>query len=233
MTDDERRRAAYHEAGHVLVALCQSEQQSVQRVSILTRGRAIATTELRAEEEELMLTQSQLEGRLAVKLAGSAAERLVTGEISTGVEADLEEATLLARDMVARFGMADEVAPLRLYGSDSSAYLGEETPLADIAPETRAALDQAIKRLLIEAQTTASVLLEHHRKVLDEFAATLVEVETLEGVPLQEQLDLLQQKMKPAVRGAVRAKGVSAKRDTTPSVNGSTARPRRRTTTSG
>ena len=233
MSDDERRRAAYHEAGHVLVALCQSEQQSVQRVSILTRGRAIATTELRAEEEELMLTQSQLEGRLAVKLAGAAAERLVTGQISTGVEADLEEATLLARDMVARFGMADEVAPLRLYGSDSSAYLGEETPLADIAPETRAALDQAIKRLLLEAQTTASVLLEHHRKVLDEFAATLVEVETLEGVPLQEQLDLLQQKMKPAVRGAVRAKGVSAKRDTTPSVNGQTARPRRRTTTSG
>jgi cell division protease FtsH len=233
MSDEERRRAAYHEAGHVLVSLCQSEQQSVQRVSILTRGRAIATTELRAEEEELMLTQSQLEGRLAVKLAGAAAERLVTGQISTGVEADLEEATLLARDMVARFGMADEVAPLRLYGSDSSAYLGEETPLADIAPETRAALDQAIKRLLLEAQTTSSVLLEHHRKVLDEFAATLVEVETLEGVPLQEQLDLLQQKMQPAVRGAVRAKGVSAKRDNTPSVNGQTARPRRRSTTSG
>src|SRR6059058_3876211 len=140
LSDDERRRAAYHEAGHVIVALCQDEQQAVQRVSILTRGRAIATTELRQEEEELMLTTSQLRGRLTVKLAGAAAERLITGEISTGVEADLEEATALARDMVARFGMADEVAPLRLYGPDSSAYLGEETPLADIASETKAAL---------------------------------------------------------------------------------------------
>jgi cell division protease FtsH len=232
MSDDERRRAAYHEAGHVIVALCQSEPQSVQRVSILTRGRAIATTELRAEEEEIMLTQSQLEGRLAVKLAGAAAERLVTGEISTGVEADLEEATLLARDMVARFGMADEIAPLRLYGSDTSAYLGEETPLADIAPETKAALDQAIRRLLQEAQTTAAVLLEHHRNRLDEFAETLAEHETLEGVVLQEHLDALQAKMQPAARGRVRAKGVRGKGEDSTSVNGQ-PRPRRRTTTSG
>src|SRR5437763_10048410 len=134
MSEEERQRAAYHEAGHVVVALSQDEPQAVQRVSILARGRAIATTELRAEEEEVMLTESQLRGRLAVKMAGAAAERLVTGEISTGVEADLEEATLLAKDMVARFGMAEEVAPLRLFGPDAAAFLGEETPLADIAP---------------------------------------------------------------------------------------------------
>ncbi|MDQ1695126.1 MAG: cell division protease FtsH [Frankiaceae bacterium] len=232
MTDEERRRASYHEAGHVIVALCQDEQQSVQRVSILTRGRAIATTELRAEEEELMLTESQLRGRLAVKLAGSAAERLVTGEISTGVEADLEEATTLARDMVARFGMAEEVAPMRLFTSDSSAYLGEETPLADVASETKAAADLAIRRLMQEAMTSAAVLLEHHRSRLDDFATTLAQQETLEGVVLQEHLEELQRKMQPAARGSVRAKGVPAKRPAKDvvgkSVNGS--KPRRRTT---
>ncbi len=227
MSAEERRRAAYHEAGHVIVALCQEEQQALQRVSILTRGRAVATTELRAEEEELMLTESQLRGRLAVKLAGSTAERLATGEISTGVEADLEEATLLARDMVARFGMADEVAPLRLYGADASAYLGEETPLADIAPETKAAMDQAIRRLMLEAMTSTEVLLEHHRTLLDDFATTLTEHETLEGVALQEQLDELQKRMEPPARGVVRAKGVAGK----PSANGS-GRPRRRTSAS-
>jgi cell division protease FtsH len=224
MTEDERRRASYHEAGHVIVALCQEEQQSVQRVSILTRGRAVATTELRAEEEELMLTESQLRGRLAVKMAGAEAERLAMGEISTGVEADLEEATLLARDMVARFGMAEEVAPLRLYGPDSSAYLGEETPLADIAPETKAAMDHAIRRLMQEGATSANVLLEHHRELLDDFARTLAEAETLEGVALQEQLDALQQRMQPPARGGVRAKGVAK------SPNGQ-VRPRRRTST--
>src|SRR3954468_21588421 len=209
MSEEERQRAAYHEAGHVIVALSQDEQQAVQRVSILTRGRAIATTELRAEEEEVMLTESQLRGRLAVKMAGAAAERLVTGEISTGVEADLEEATLLAKDMVARFGMAEEVAPLRLYGPDAAAFLGEETPLADIAPETKAALDQAVRRLMVEAQTTATVLLEHHRSILDEFAGTLNEHETLEGALLQAHLDALAGKMKPVGKGGMRAKGVS------------------------
>ena len=215
MTEEERRRASYHEAGHVILALCQDEQQSVQRVSILTRGRAIATTELRQEEEELMLTESQLRGRLAVKLAGAAAERLLFGQISTGVEADLEEATAMARDMVARFGMSEEISLMRLYASDSSAFLGEETPLQDIGPETRAEADRAIRRLLQEAETEAEVLLEHHKQLLDEFAATLAVEETLEGNLLQEHIDALQAKMQPAARGRVRAKGASSRRRTT------------------
>jgi cell division protease FtsH len=230
MSDDERRRASYHEAGHVVVALCQDEIQSVQRVSILTRGRAIATTELRAEEEELMLTTSQLRGRLAVKMAGAAAERLISGEISTGVEADLEEATAMARDMVARFGMSDEVSLVRLYASDANAFLGDETPLADISSETKAAADLAIRNLLQEATTEAKVLLEHHRAVLDDFAEVLAEHETLEGQVLQEQIDVLQAKMRPPARGRVRAKNVPTTTQP-PAQNGT--RGRRRTTTVG
>ena len=111
--------------------------------------------------------------------------------------------------MVARFGMAEEVAPLRLFGPDAAAFLGDETPLADISPETKAALDQAVRRLMIEGQTSAAVLLEHHRAVLDEFASTLIEQETLEGALLQAHLDALQAKMQPVGRGGMRAKGVS------------------------
>jgi ATP-dependent Zn protease len=133
---------------------------------------------------------------------------------------------MLARDMVARFGMAEEVAPMRLFASDSSAYLGEETPLADVASETKAAADLAIRRLMQEAITSAQVLLEHHRSLLDDFAGVLVEHETLEGVPLQEQLDDLQSRMKPVGRGGVRAKGVS----TAKNVNGQV---RKRRTTVG
>ena len=212
MSDEERKRAAYHEAAHVVVALSQDESQSVQRVSILTRGKVIATTELRAEEEELLLTESQLRSRLAVKLAGAAAERLVMGEISTGVENDLEEATALARDMVARFGMSDEIGMARLFGPDSTAFLGDETPLADISSETKAAADGAVRRLIAEAETEARVLLEHHRPVLDAFAATLSRVETLEGAPLQQQLDELRSQMRPVGKASVRAKGVSTSR---------------------
>src|SRR4051812_4032252 len=210
MSDDERRRAAYHEAAHVVLALSQDESQSVQRVSILTRGKVIATTELRAEEEELLLTESQLRSRLATKLAGAAAERMVMGEISTGVENDLEEATALARDMVARFGMSDEIGMARLFGPDSSAFLGDETPLADISSETKATMDGAIRRLIAEAETTATVLLEHHRQVLDAFAATLAQAETLEGVALQKHLDDLRAMMRPVGKARVQAKGVNA-----------------------
>jgi cell division protease FtsH len=209
MSEAERRRASYHEAAHVVVALSQDESQSVQRVSILTRGKVIATTELRAEEEELLLTESQLRGRLAMKLAGAAAERSIFGEISTGVENDLEEATALARDMVARFGMSQEVGMARLYGPDSSAFLGDETPLADISSETKAAMDVAIRRLITDAERTATVLLEHYRLQLDSFAATLAEHETLEGNALQAQLDALRAQMLPVGKGRVRAKGAS------------------------
>ena len=210
MTELERRRAAYHESAHVVVALSHDEPQSVQRVSILTRGKVIATTELRAEEEELLLTESQLRARLAIKLAGAAAERLVFGEISTGVENDLEEATALARDMVARFGMSDEIGMTRLFGPDSSAFLGDETPLADISSDTKAAADGAVRRLIAEAETEARVLLEHHRRPLDAFAATLAEAETLEGAALQTRLDELRATMQPVGRARVRAKGVSS-----------------------
>jgi cell division protease FtsH len=222
MTDDERRRAAYHEAAHVIVTLSQDEPQAVQRVSILTRGKVIATTELRAEEEELLLTESQLRGRLAMKLAGAAAERMVMGEISTGVENDLEEATALARDMVARFGMSDEIGMARLFGPDSSAFLGDETPLADIAPDTKMAMDRAIRRLISEAEATATVLLEHHRTLLDAFAATLAEAETLEGTALQAHLDDLRAQMRPVGTARIRAKGVSTRSRRTTAAAGDT-----------
>jgi cell division protease FtsH len=222
MSDAERRRASYHEAAHVVVALSQDESQAVQRVSILTRGKVIATTELRAEEEELLLTESQLPGRLAMKLAGAAAERMVFGEISTGVENDLEEATALARDMVARFGMSEEIGMARLFGPDSSAFLGDETPLADISSDTKSAMDGAIRRLITEAERTATVLLEHYRAQLDTFAATLAEHETLEGNALQAHLDDLRLQMLPVGRGRVRAKGAS--------VSASGTRTRRSTT---
>jgi ATP-dependent Zn protease len=107
--------------------------------------------------------------------------------------------------MVARFGMSDEIGMSRLYGADSSAFLGDETPLADIAPETKAAADAAIRRLITEAETEARVLLEHHRPLLDAFAATLAEVETLEGDPLQRHLDDLRSRMQPVGKATVRA----------------------------
>lgn len=95
----------------------------------------------------------------------------------------------MARDMVARYGMAAGLEHTRLLGPDSSAFLGDETPWGDIAEETKAAADAAIRQLLLEAVTTAGLLLERHRPALDLVAAELREHETLEGLPLLAVLE--------------------------------------------
>ena len=201
LTDAEKDRAAHHEAGHVVVSLAFDEPQSIQRVSILGQARAIATTELRADDEQLMLTEGQLRHRLAVRMAGPAAERVVYGDISTGVERDLEEATSMARDMVARYGMAHGLSLTRLLGPDSSAFLGDETPWGDIAEETKATADAAIRELIHEAAATATVILNKHRHVLEHIAVELREHEVVEGEALRALMDqakVLMHNTKPA-----------------------------------
>jgi cell division protease FtsH len=191
LSDAERQRAAYHEAGHLLVALERGERSLVQRVSILGRSRSIATTELRADDDDALLTETQLRSRLAIKLAGAAAERAVFGEITTGVERDFEEATNLARDMVARYGMVEELTPVRLLAPDGAAFLGEVTPWGEIAEQTRGTADTAIRQLLQDAASVAAGVVELHRRSLEDVAAALLEHETLEGDLLAEQVNLV------------------------------------------
>jgi cell division protease FtsH len=185
MSDAEKDRAAHHEAGHVLVAVAQDLAQDVRRVSILGQGPTIATTELRADDPLLMLTNEQL----TVRMAGLAAERLVYGTTTTGVERDLEEATSMARDIVARYGMFPGLGPTRLLGPDSVAFLGDDTPWGDISEATKAAADVAIRSLLIEATDAAAALLQTRAAAFEALSAELREHETLEGETLTAALD--------------------------------------------
>ncbi|HVE73802.1 MAG TPA: ATP-dependent zinc metalloprotease FtsH [Mycobacteriales bacterium] len=186
MTEDERLRTAYHEAGHVIVAAAAGGVDELHRVSILSRGRAAATTSLTADTEDALLTESQLTGKLATVLAGIATEALVFGEMSTGGEQDLEQATGLALDIVARFGMSERLGTVRLLAASSEGFLGGETPLATMSVPTQSALDEEVRRLVSEARAQATALLTRHRATLDAIAATLLEQETIEGVALQQ-----------------------------------------------
>jgi cell division protease FtsH len=113
LTEAERTRAAYHEIGHVVVAATLGRHEDVHRVTVLGRGRTIAAATF-ADKEATLLTRSALHTQLVATLGGIAAEELVFGEGSTGGEQDLEHATDLARDMVTKYGMSDEVGPVRL-----------------------------------------------------------------------------------------------------------------------
>ncbi len=188
MSEDERRRVAYHEGGHTLVALSVEHADPVHRVSIIPRtiGALGVTLQLPTEDRYLM-TKAELEDRIAVMLGGRTAEELVFGEVSTGAQNDLERATETARQMVCRFGMSDTLGPVT-YGRpvglrflDAPAGLGEERNYSEKrAQEIDEEVSQIIERQLERAR---EVLSDRHAQ-LEAIAQGLLEKETLERADL-------------------------------------------------
>ena len=219
LSAEERHRTAVHEAGHAVVATAQGSAADIHRVSILARGRTVAATLVNPEAETTLFTRNQLRQQLVTLLAGQAAETLVLGEPSTGSEQDVEQATDLAREIVARYGMSEELGPIRLLGKASDGFLGNDIPFADMAPDTQSAIDEEMRRLLEDAHHDATRVLAQHRGALDLVAAKLVEEETLEGPALAELLHSL--KPDRPTRTSTR---VPATRSARPVPNGAVAR---------
>jgi cell division protease FtsH len=187
LTAEERHRAAYHEIGHVVVAATLGRHEDVHRVTVLGRGRTIAAATF-ADKEATLLTRSALHNQLVATLGGIAAEELVFGEGSTGGEQDLEHATDLARDMVTRYGMSDRVGPVRLQVKAGEGFLGNDSSLVDLSPETQRDVEDAVRGLIVAAQKEAMTILQSHRRELDGLAARLDAEETLEDEVLQDAL---------------------------------------------
>ena len=189
LSEEETRRAALHETGHAVVAAALGHAEDVSRVSVLPRGRSVAATTL--HPDDAVLTRSQLLVKLTTLMGGAAAERLVYGETSTGVEDDLDEATDLARDIAARYGMSRDLGPVRLLARQGNAFLGDVPPIGDLSPATREALDAEIANLIESAEKRAYDLLVVHEGALHTIADNLQEHETIEGDPLQKLLLLV------------------------------------------
>jgi cell division protease FtsH len=186
LSDEERNRAAYHESGHAVVAAAAAGHEEIHRVSILARGRGIGLTNVRKETDSLLLTRSELFTDLVTSMGGLASEELVFGEHSTGAEQDLERATDIARDMVGRFGMGTRRRRLLVRGVDD--YLNNETPLADLSPQTHQEMEAEVDELIADAEKEAGRLLKVHKVILDSLAKKLADEETIEGVALDEIL---------------------------------------------
>ena len=191
LSPQERKRAAYHESGHVIVAAATGRFDEVHRVSILTTGRNVGSTEIRRQGDAAVLTTGQLRGRLLTLLAGLASEELVFSEGSTGSEKDLDAATKLARDMIGRYGMSEKLGRARLLGDDVDEFLDAEISLGPVSGQTHHDVDVEIRRLLDEAEQEATRLLVQHRKTLDLLAARLETEETLEGPDLDAVLAMV------------------------------------------
>jgi cell division protease FtsH len=184
----ERERVAYHELGHALVALACPHADPVYRVSIVPRGvAAIGVTQQVPAEDRYLITQPELEDRLAVLMGGRAAEQLIYGELSTGAQNDLQQATALARRMVEEFGMSEAVGPvaLRRPGLFLQVEVGRSEQVSERTVEDA---DAAVRALLEQAQTRAERVLTERRSDLDRVAVLLLEHETLEGDELRSAL---------------------------------------------
>jgi cell division protease FtsH len=187
--DKERRRVAYHEMGHALVALSLPDGDAVHKVSIIPRGiGALGYTIQRPSEDRYLATRGELERRIAVLLGGRAAETLVFNELSTGAADDLAKATDIARDMVVRHGMDAAVGPVAIE-SPASVLLEVAPAMAPPRPPVSDALqkriDDAIHGILSTALGQARDVLERHRELLERGAQELLQKETLDEDAIQ------------------------------------------------
>ncbi len=189
--EEERRRVAYHEAGHALVAALSKHADPVRKISIIPRGHAaLGYTMQFPTDDRYLVTRSALLDQLKSLLAGRAAEELIFDELSTGAQNDLSRSSEIARSMVCRFGMSDKLGPVTFGREQHQVFLGR-----DLAHEERnysessaLEIDREVRRIIEESNEAAKDLLHKHRPCLDRIAQTLLKKEVLQGSELDQIL---------------------------------------------
>jgi len=187
----KRDAVAFHEMGHALVALAEPGADTVHKVSIIPRGiGALGYTLQRPTEDRYLMKRHELEQKIAVLLGGRAAEKLVFDELSTGAADDLAKATDIAREMVTRYGMDEELGyvayePLRQSMLDLPTGLVPAQREA-VSEHTQQRIDEAVRRIVMDGFARATRLLVLHRESLDRCARALLEKETLDEVSIRE-----------------------------------------------
>jgi cell division protease FtsH len=178
MSDEDRRRTAYHEGGHAIVGMLTPGADPVRKVSIIPRGMALGVTFSAPDADRFNYLEPEILAKIKGALGGRAAEEVVFGEVSTGAESDLEQLTALARQMVGRWGMSDTLGPISVVPRDGSGPFGPGA--AEVSPETRKLLDDEVRRIVAEAHDEVVTLLKENRARLDALASALLEHETLD-----------------------------------------------------
>jgi cell division protease FtsH len=181
MKENERKITAYHEAGHALVAHLLPNTDPVQKVSIISRGRAAGYTIKLPIEDRLMKTREEYIEEIAMTMGGYSAEKNIFGDITAGASNDMQQATKLARNMVTQWGMSDTLGP-RTYGQrEDMIFLGREIHEERDYSESKAVtIDAEIDKLISGGLKTATDLITKHRDAMDRIADYLMTHETIE-----------------------------------------------------
>ena len=199
ISEEERRITAYHEAGHTMVAKLLPGTDPVHKVTIVPRGQALGLTQQLPLDERHTYPKEYLLKRLMILLGGRAAEEIVFNECTTGAGNDIERATELARRMVCEWGMSDNLGPVAFGQRQGHIFLGKEiTQVKDYSEATAIAIDNEVRRIVLECYQKAKKLLEENLELLHKLANALLEEETLDGPTIDKILGLTEQGAQPA-----------------------------------
>lgn len=181
MSDKEKRLTAFHEAGHAVVMRSTPGADPVHQVTIMPRGRAGGFTMQLPEEDKYYMTKGDMIHEIQHLLGGRVAEALVMGDISTGASNDLERATKIAHDMVAKYGMSETIGPLN-YSSADEVFLGRDfTSKQNFSEELASKIDKEVHDIMTNAYAETEKILLEHREELHRVAEALLEMETLDA----------------------------------------------------
>jgi cell division protease FtsH len=189
ITDEEKKVTAYHEAGHALLASLVPYSDPIHKVTIIPRGMALGLTQQLPTEEKHNWSKEQLEARIAVFMGGRIAEETTFGQITTGAQNDIEQATEIARKMICEWGMSDELGPLTYGKKEEAIFLGKEfNRHQDYSEATALKIDAEIKRIVTEQYSRAAQILTENRPVLVRVAEALLEHEVIDAPQLKQLL---------------------------------------------
>jgi len=178
ISEEDRRRTAYHEAGHAIVGMLTPGADPVRKVSIIPRGQALGVTFSAPDADRFNFEQQHLLAQIKVALGGRVAEELVFSDITTGAESDIQHLTRIARHMVGRWGMSRAIGPIAVLPADG---MGPLLPgVAETSESTQRLVDEEVRRIVESAHGEVSTLLRGHRPNLDSLVSALLEHETLD-----------------------------------------------------
>ena len=186
MPEEERKNTAYHEAGHALVARLMPKTDPVHKVTVIPRGRALGVTMQLPEGDRYSMDKERMLSTISVLFGGRIAEEVFMNQMTTGASNDFERATAIARDMVTRYGMTDELGPMVYAENEGEVFLGRSvTKTTSMSEETMRKVDAVIRRIIDEQYTIARKHIEDNQDKMHAMAKALLEWETIDA----EQID--------------------------------------------
>ena len=184
MKDEERKLTAYHEGGHAICAIKVKGNDPLHKVTIVPRGRTLGVAWTLPEDDRVSVTREQLEANLVKAYGGRVAEELVFGRdrVTTGAASDIQQATGLARRYVSQWGLSDEIGPVLVGDNEQELFLGREIQTRrEVSERTAQLVDSEVSRVIKEAYSRATAVLQENMDLLHSVAAALLDRETLTG----------------------------------------------------